>query len=510
MIKDNNIIEMKNILMVFNKKIIANDDVNFSVKEGEIHALMGENGAGKSTLMSILFGIYNPTKGTIKIRGKEEVITSPIKANKLGIGMVHQHFKMVDIFPLWRNISLGSEETIGKTIINSKKIKEDITEIMEKYNLNVDLNIKAENATVGMKQRAEILKVLYQGNEILVFDEPTAVLTPQEIDGFLEVLLELQRNGKTIILITHKLQEIKKVANTATVLRRGKSIGTYDVAKTSVEQLSEAMVGRKLVEIKNNYDTPSNEVALEIKNLSATKYGFRNIDALNDVSFNVKKGEIVAIAGVEGNGQLELANAISGMVHAHTGEIILNGKSITKDSVSKRFVEHKMSHIPEDRHKYGLALDWNLINNAAFEDIDTPAFSYKGLMRKGKIQQHAQEIIEKYDVRNADFGFAIARQLSGGNQQKMIVGREFSRDADFHLIFQPTRGLDVGSIEFIHSQILNLKSEGKAILLISYELSEIMQLADRIIVINAGNIIGELPGNKADRNQIGRMMMGAE
>ncbi|AGR40781.1 ABC transporter ATP-binding protein [Spiroplasma taiwanense] len=506
----NNIIEMKNITMIFNKKIIANENIDLEIKEGEIHALIGENGAGKSTLMSILFGIYNPTKGTIKIRNKEEVISNPIKANRLGIGMVHQHFKMVDIFPLWRNISLGSEKRLGKMFIDSKTIKEDISNIMKKYNLNVDLNINAEHATVGMKQRAEILKILYQENDILVFDEPTAVLTLQEIDGFLEVLLELQKNGKTIILISHKMNEIKKVANRATVLRRGKAIGTYDLKNTSIDILSEAMVGRKLVEIKNNFTNKNKTKLLELRNISVHKKGYKKIQALKNISFEVKRGEIVAIAGVEGNGQLELAEAISGMTRPFQGEIFINEEDITKKGISQRFIKYKMSHIPEDRHKHGLALDWNLINNSVFEDISTPNFSRKGILRKGKMQKHAQEIIEKFDVRNADFGFSIARQLSGGNQQKLIIGREMSRESDFYLIFQPTRGLDIGSIEFIHSEILKLKNENKGILLISYELSEIISLADRILVVNSGEIIGEIEGVNADRTVIGKMMMGVK
>ncbi|KAF5275457.1 hypothetical protein FQR65_LT16675 [Abscondita terminalis] len=386
-----NIVELKNIHMIFNKKIIANEDVNLSLQKGEIHALMGENGAGKSTLMSVLFGIYNPTKGKIFVKGKEEIITSPIKANRLGI------------------------------------------EIMDKYNLHVDLDMKAENATVGMKQRTEILKVLYQGNEILVFDEPTAVLTPQEIEGFLDVLLELQKNGKSIILITHKMAEIQRVANRATVLRKGKSIGTYNLSNTSIETLSEAMIGRKIVEVKNVYSPVKEEISLEVKDLIVRKSGFKKINQLDGISFNIKKGEIVAIAGVEGNGQLELAEAISGMADVVSGKIELNGADITNVSTSNRFIQHKMAHIPEDRHKHGLV--------------------------RGKIQEFAQKIIQDYDVRNADFGFSVARQLSGGNQQKMIVGREMSRNSEFYIIFQPTRGLDVGSIEFIHSQILKLKEK---------------------------------------------------
>lgn len=500
-------VEMENITMIFNKTIVANDDVNLKVKKGEIHALVGENGAGKSTLMSILFGMYEPTAGNIKINGKTEFITNPVKANRLGIGMVHQHFKIVDIFPLWQNIALGDEIDIAKTFTNSKKIKEEISEIMHKYNLTVDLNQIAGHATVGAQQRAEILKILYRSADILVFDEPTAVLTPQEIDGLLEVMLELKKDGKTIILITHKMAEIEKVADSATVIRRGKSIQTFDMKKTSVSELAEAMVGRKVVEVKNKYLPSKENVVLEMKNVSMKKISNPKVIGLKNFNLQIKAGEIVAIAGVEGNGQQEIACAITGLEKVNSGQILIKGVEITKASIDDRYKKYKISHIPEDRHKYGLVLDENIINNMVLQDVSSPEYSKFGILKRSAIQAHAQEIIQSYDVRGAEQGFAISRQLSGGNQQKAIVGREILRPHDLIVIFQPTRGLDIGSIEYIHSEILRDKEKGAAILLISYELSEVMALADKIVVVNSGNLINTISGKGAVREEIGKLML---
>ncbi|ATQ35837.1 ribose/galactose ABC transporter ATP-binding protein [Mesoplasma entomophilum] len=502
-----NAVEMKNISMIFNKKIVANKNINLEVKKGEVHALMGENGAGKSTLMSILFGIYEPTEGNIFVNGKEEIISSPVKATKLGIGMVHQHFKLVDIFPVWKNIILGSEETKYKQIINKKKIIEDLTKIMTEYNLEVDLNAKVKDISVGMKQRVEILKTLYRKAEIMVFDEPTAVLTPIEIEGLLKVIKELKAMGKTIILITHKMAEIKEVADRATIIRKGTYVGTYDVKKTSASKLAEAMVGRKIVEIKNNHKPNNNENLIVIEDLNVKKHSNNKVLGLKNFSTSIKAGEILGIAGVEGNGQIELAEAISGMVKVESGKVYVKDKNITNESISKRYNEHKMGFIPEDRHKFGLVLDANLITNVALQDISTKKYSKRGFINKTAMQTKTQQIISKFDVRNADAGFAIARQLSGGNQQKMIIGRELSRENNFIIIFQPTRGLDVGSIEFIHAEILRAKEEGKAILLISYELSEILQLSDRILVLNSGQIVGEVSGKEATREIVGKMMV---
>ncbi|AUM62337.1 ABC transporter ATP-binding protein [Spiroplasma monobiae] len=503
-------VEMENISMIFNKTIVANKDINFKVKKNEIHALVGENGAGKSTLMSILFGIYEPTTGSIKINNKLEAISNPIKASKLGIGMVHQHFKLVDIFPLWKNIALGAEELIAKTIVNSKKIKEEITAIMKKYNLNVDLDQSAGNASVGAQQRTEILKILYRDADILVFDEPTAVLTPQEIDGLLEVMKELQAAGKTIIFITHKMAEIWKVANSATVIRKGTVIDTFEISKTTPEKLAEAMVGRKIVEVKNEYKPTLTETVLKMKNVSVRKSNNHKILGLKNFSLEIKAGEVVAIAGVEGNGQQEIVNAITGLSKIEKGQILVSDEDVSKSSIYDRYNKFKIRHIPEDRHKHGLVLDSTLLENMVLQDISNSKFNKMGILNFAAIQTYGQKILLKFDVRNAQSGFAISRQLSGGNQQKAIVGRELTAESQLIVIFQPTRGLDVGSIEFIHSQILNAKNEGKAILLISYELSEVMSLADRIVVVNSGEMVGEIEAKGAKKEDIGRMMLGKE
>ncbi|AKX33981.1 ribose/galactose ABC transporter ATP-binding protein [Spiroplasma litorale] len=501
-------IEMKNITMIFNKKIIANNNINLKVKKGEIHAIIGENGAGKSTLMSILFGLYNPTFGEIFINGKSQIITNPVKANKLGIGMVHQHFKLIETYPFWKNISLGSEQTFLKFFINKQKTIKKITEIMNKYNLNIDLNKKPINSSVASQQKAEILKALYKESNILIFDEPTAVLTPNEIDGFLEVLLNLKKMGKTIVFITHKMAEIKKVADTATVLRNGEVVGEFDVKSTTVEQFATSMVGRKLKEVHVNYKEIKKDVILSIENLSMQNHNNHKITALKDFSLEISKGEIVSISGVEGNGQLELVNAITGLSKIKKGKIFIKNNLINKASVTKRYHKYKISHIPEDRHKHGLVLNNNLIDNMVLQDISQKKFSKFGFINFNAVQEYGQNIVKKYDVRNSQSGYAIARQLSGGNQQKAIVGRELERESDLIVIFQPTRGLDIGSIEFIHSEILKAKEKGKAILLISYELSEIIALSDRVIVLNSGNKVGELKGKEINIDKIGLMMMG--
>ncbi|KAJ3616965.1 hypothetical protein Zmor_008907 [Zophobas morio] len=376
---------------------------------------------------------------------------------------------------------------------------------MKKYHLELDLYKKAGRATVGEQQRAEILKILYREAEIMVFDEPTAVLTPQEIDGLLEIMQELKKDGKTIIFITHKMAEIEKVVDNATVLRLGEVVGTFDMKKTNVSQLAEAMVGRKIVEIRNKYDTVGEKVVLEMKNINVSKH--TGTTGLKDFNLKIHEGEVVAIAGVEGNGQQEIANVITGMIKPDSGQVILNNNDITRASIAKRYKKYKISHIPEDRHKHGLVLDNNVIENMVLQNVSSKQFSKGGFLKNDKIQSYAQGIISKFDVRGTQSGFAFARQLSGGNQQKAIVGRELTREHDLIVIYQPTRGLDVGSIEYIHSQILENKKSGAATLLISYELSEVMSLADRIVVVNSGNTIGVVNGKEAVREKLGLMMM---
>lgn len=506
--KNNNeyAIEMNNITKVFGD-LIANDDITLKVKKGEIHALIGENGAGKSTLMSILFGLYEPTKGEILINGKPEYINNPIKANQLGIGMVHQHFKLVDIFTVLDNITLGYEQLKGKVFLDRSKEARDIAQLAIKYNLQVDFRSKIVNISVGMQQRVEILKILYRGADILVFDEPTAVLTPQEIEGLLNIMLDLKKDGKTIIFISHKLDEVKKIADRATVIRRGKVVETFNVQDKNEKEIAEAMVGRNLVEIKNSGQAPREEVLLRIENLSVKKRGLTRLMALDDFNLTVHAGEIVAIAGVEGNGQTELVNVLTGLEKGASGKIIFNDINVNKKSIYERY-QNGMSHIPEDRHKYGLILEFNAIDNVVLQNINQKPFSNYGLLDKGAIQLYAQQIVNKYDVRGANSGFAVTRSLSGGNQQKLVIGRELSRQHNILVVVQPTRGLDVGAIEYIHNKILEEKAQGKAVLLVSYELEEIMSLADRIVVLHNGRITGEVTGNKIKREEIGLMMAG--
>ncbi|ATZ18403.1 ribose/galactose ABC transporter ATP-binding protein [Williamsoniiplasma somnilux] len=502
-------IEMEKITKSFlGGSIIANKDVDISVKRGEIHALVGENGAGKSTLMSILFGLYQPTSGIIKVNGKEVVITNPIKANKLGIGMVHQHFKLVDVNTVWENIALGSEITTAGFILNKNKIKTELTEIMNKYNLHVDLEAKIEKISVGMQQRVEILKILYRKADILVFDEPTAVLTPQQIDGLLNVMLDLKKDGKTIIFISHKIDEIKRVADTATVIRRGKKIVDINVSDVKGNEIAEAMVGRKLVEIKNPHTKPlTNVPLLEVLNLTVKKASNPKINGLETFNLVVRPGEIVAVAGVEGNGQKELVEAITGLSKATSGGVLFKEINVLDGNIAQRY-DLGMSHIPEDRHKYGMLLDFTVQDNIVSQEINKIPFSKFGIINKRAISRYAQSVIKDFDVRGSRNGSAIARGLSGGNQQKVVVGREMRKEHDLLVVVQPTRGLDIGAIEYIHSEILKEKAEGKGILLVSYELNEVMALADRIVVLNDGKLVGEIAGADAKKEYIGALMAG--
>lgn len=501
-------VEMINITKIFlGGKIIANDNINLNIKNGEIHALIGENGAGKSTLMAILFGLYDPTFGQIKINGQLVQITNPVRANKLGIGMVHQHFKLIEDYTVLQNIILGVEPVLHREWLDLKKAREKIEKIMNQYGLELDLDLKISKATVGQQQTTEILKMLYRDVNILVFDEPSAVLTPEEIKILLKIIKDLRREGKTIIFISHKLDEIKEIASQATVIRHGKVVGTFAVKDKTENEIAQLMVGRDLVSIVNTDHKIGDDVILELNNISVAKKSNPKILGLRNFSLKVNSGEIVSIAGVAGNGQIELVEAITGLTKVSAGIIKYKSEDITYSSIKKRSLKG-MAHIPEDRHKYGLILDWNLINNIAIQNIDQIPFSYYGFLNPNYMQKYAQDVIRSYDIRNAQSGFSIARELSGGNQQKAIIGRELSRTYDLLIVTQPTRGLDVGAIEYIHKKLLEEKDKGKAILLISYELTEVMTLSDRIIVLNSGQNMGELLAKNARRNEIGLMMAG--
>ena len=499
-------IEMLNITKKF-PGIIANDNITLQLKKGEIHALLGENGAGKSTLMSVLFGLYQPEEGTIKKDGQVVSIKNPNDANDLGIGMVHQHFKLVEVFSVLDNIILGVEPTKGP-FLKKDEARKKVVALSEKYGLKVDPDAMVEDITVGMPQRTEILKMLYRDNEILIFDEPTAVLTPQEIDELMEIMRGLRAEGKSILFITHKLNEIMAVADRCTVLRKGRYIGTVDVAHTTKEELSKMMVGRDVDFVVHKEPAKPGQVVLDVKGLTVASKVHKN-NAVKNVSFQARAGEIVCIAGIDGNGQSELVYGLTGIEPIVSGTITLKGQDITNAPIRKRSTSG-MSHIPEDRHKYGLVLDYTLEDNMVLQRYFEPEFVHAGFMKRKAIRAYAERLIEQYDVRSGQGPITIARSMSGGNQQKAIVAREIDRNPDLLIAVQPTRGLDVGAIEHIHSQIVAQRDAGKAVLLVSLELDEVMALSDRILVMYEGEIVGELDPKTTTVEEMGLYMSGAK
>ncbi|HKL57632.1 MAG TPA: ABC transporter ATP-binding protein, partial [Sphaerochaeta sp.] len=472
--------------------------------QGEIHAILGENGAGKSTLMSILFGLYHPDKGQIKVRGKEVTINSPNDANDLGIGMVHQHFQLVHNFTVTENIILGKE---GKFFLDRKSASKHIKALSEKYGLNIDPDMIIEDITVGMQQRVEILKMLYRDADILILDEPTAVLTPQEIIDLMQIMRNLVAEGKSVILITHKLNEIKAVADRCTIIRRGKFIGLVDVKKTSQEEMASMMVGRPVSFTVEKKPAQPGRVILELYDLNVMNN--KKMLGVKGLNLSVKSGEIVGIAGVDGNGQTELIEAITGLRAVEGGTIVLDGNDITHASVRKRN-EVGLGHIPEDRQKRGLVMESSLFNNIAIKEFYHPPFSKRGILNADYIEQYAQDVVTQFDVRSGEGIYSLAGKLSGGNQQKLIVGREVVSDPELLIAVQPTRGLDVGAIEYIHSQLIAHRDKGHAVLLISFELDEIFNLSDRIAVMYSGEIVDVVKTEDADENSIGLMMAGVK
>ncbi len=499
------VIEMLNIRKEF-PGIVANDNITLQVIPGEIHALLGENGAGKSTLMSILFGLYQAEKGIIKVKGKEVKITNPNIANELGIGMVHQHFKLVHNFTVTENIILGIEPIKGGKIDIATAAKR-IKELSELYGLSVDPYAKIEDITVGMQQRVEILKMLYRNADILIFDEPTAVLIPQEIIELMNIMRRLVKEGKSIILITHKLKEIKSVANRCTVIRKGKGIGTVDVKDTSEEKMAELMVGRKVSFRVDKNKAQLKEEVLKIENLHVKNT--RGLHAIKELSLSVRGGEILGIAGIEGNGQTELIEAITGLKKIESGKIVVDGKDISSMSIRRRN-ESGIGHIPEDRHKHGLVLDFTLEDNMILETYYKTPFSKRGILDRDQIRKYSNQLIEEFDVRSGQGSKTPARSMSGGNQQKAIIAREINRSPSLLVVAQPTRGLDVGAIEYIHRRIIDERDKGRAILLLSLELDEVMNVSDRIAVIYEGEIVGIVDPEATDENEIGLMMAGAK
>ena len=500
-------IEMVNITKRF-PGIIANDNVTLQLKRGEIHALLGENGAGKSTLMSVLFGMYQAEEGVIKKNGEVVKIMSPNDANALGIGMVHQHFKLVECFSVLDNIILGVEDT-KNGMLQRDKAREKVMALSERYGLSVDPDAIIEDISVGMQQRTEILKMLYRDNEILIFDEPTAVLTPQEIEELLQIMKNLAAEGKSILFITHKLNEIMEVADRCSVLRKGKYIGTVDVAGCTKDDLSRMMVGRDVEFAVQKEDPKPAEVVLEVENLCvASKRSKKN--AVNNVSFKVRAGESVCIAGIDGNGQSELVFGISGLENTAGGTVKFCGQDITAAPIRKRSLMG-MSHIPEDRHKHGLVLDYTLEDNMILQRYFEPEFTSKfGFLRRKNIRSYAQRLIDQFDVRSGQGPITISRAMSGGNQQKAIIAREIDKDPKLLIAVPPTRGLDVGAIEYIHKQIVNQRDNGKAVLLVSLELDEVMTVSDRILVMYEGEIVGELDPKKTTVEELGLYMAGAK
>ena len=500
------IIEMRNITKEF-PGIKANDNITLQLKRGEIHALLGENGAGKSTLMSVLFGLYQPDEGEILKNGEVVKINNPNDATALGIGMVHQHFKLVECFTVLDNIILGAEDTrFG--FIKKADAREKVSQLSEKYGLHVDVDEKIEDITVGMQQRTEILKMLYRDNEILIFDEPTAVLTPQEIDELMQIMRNLAAEGKSILFITHKLNEIMAVADRCTVLRKGRYVGTVDIKDTTKENLSQMMVGRPVEFVVKKAPAQPKEEVLKVEGLSVKSKVHKKL-AVNNVSFSVRSGEIVCIAGIDGNGQSELVYGLTGLEPVAAGKVTLNGEDVTKSSIRFRNT-HGISHIPEDRHKHGLVLDYTLEQNMVLQRYFEPEFQKHGFIKFNNVREYSDKLIEQYDVRSGQGSVTVVRSMSGGNQQKAVVAREMDREHSLLIAVQPTRGLDVGAIEYIHNQLVAKRDEGSAVLLVSFELDEVMNLADRILVMYEGEIVGQLDPKTTTVQELGLYMAGAK
>ena len=500
------VIEMRGITKAF-PGIIANDDITLELRRGEIHALLGENGAGKSTLMSILFGLYHPDSGTIVKNGNSVKINNPNDATRLGIGMVHQHFKLVHNFTVLENIVLGVETT-KRGFLHMSEAREQVVRLSKQYGLAINPDAYISGITVGMQQRVEILKMLYRENEILIFDEPTAVLTPQEIDELMTIMKELAKEGKSILFITHKLEEIMRSADRCTVLRKGRNIGTVDVSSTNVEELSEMMVGRKVSLVVDKPEPEPGEVVLDVKNLTV-RDPITGKSVVNDVSFEVRAGEIVCIAGIDGNGQSELVYALTGIRPANDGIVMLDGNDISRAPIRRRSNEG-MAHIPEDRHRHGLVLDYNLAFNLVLQTYHTPRFQRSGFLKYRDIYNYADDLIARFDIRSGQGGRTTTRSMSGGNQQKAIVAREIDRKPKLLVAVQPTRGLDVGAIEYIHSQLIHERISGAGVLLVSLELEEVINVSDRILVMFEGEIVADVNPKDVTFQELGLYMSGSK
>ena len=504
----------ENTVVVFMKDIVkkfgdftANDHINLKVHKGEVHAILGENGAGKSTLMNVLYGLYRPTSGQIFMNGEEVHLTSPKDAIERGIGMVHQHFMLIQPFTVTENIILGVEDVKGGFVIDKKLARKKVMELSERYGMQIDPDAKIEDISVGMQQRVEILKVLYRGANTLILDEPTSSLTPQEIDELMEIIRNLTKDGKSVILITHKLKEIKSCSDSCTIIRQGKYIKTVSVREVNENDLAAMMVGREVNFQVEKKDQEAGEIVLEVKNLHAKDY--RGVEILKGLNLNVRKGEIVGLAGVDGNGQTELVEILTGLKKAESGEISMLGKSISNKS-PKEIFNSGISSIPADRQKHGLVLEFSVEDNMILQHFEEAPYSNKGMLNRKKIKSHASELIENFDVRPRGCEERAAGQLSGGNQQKVIIAREVTNDKDLLIAVNPTRGLDVGAIEFVHRYLVEQRNKNRAVLLVSFELDEIMSLSDQIQVIFDGQITGIVNGKDADEKELGFMMAGGK
>lgn len=500
---DKKVVEMKNITKKFGD-FVANDSIDLTVHKGEIHALLGENGAGKTTLMNMLYGLYESTEGEIFINGKKVNITSPNIAIENGIGMVHQHFMLIETFTVVENIILGMETVKSLGIMDIKKATKDVEELSKKYGLHVDPNARIQDISVGMQQRVEILKALYRGADILILDEPTAVLTPQEIEEIMDIMENLTKQGKTIIIITHKLKEIKQSSDYCTIIRRGKKIDTVKVSEVTEEDLASMMVGRDVSFKVDKKDPDIGELTLELKDLVIKDN--RDLDTVKGLSLKLNKGEILGIAGIDGNGQSELIEGLTGLRSIESGSVVLGGKNIT-NLTPKEIMESGMNNIPEDRQRRGLVMDFTVAENMVLENYHKEPFTKKGILNHDEINNFSKDLIDKFDVRPRNHE-QFARALSGGNQQKVIIAREISNDPDVLIAAQPTRGLDVGAIEYVHKFLIDQRDRGKAVLLISFELDEIMNVSDRIAVIYDGKIVDIIDGKKADEKTLGYLMAG--
>ncbi|BCN32254.1 ABC transporter ATP-binding protein [Anaeromicropila herbilytica] len=499
-------VQMRGITKKFGS-FCALDHIDVDIKKGTIHAMLGENGAGKSTLMNVLYGLYQSDEGEIYLEGQKVNMKNPNVAIAHGIGMVHQHFMLVDNFTVTQNIILGNEITSGAGVINMKKAREEIIKTIEKYGLSVDPDAKIEDISVGMQQRVEILKALYRGANLLILDEPTAVLTPQEIEDLIKIMNNLIKDGKTIIIITHKLKEIKESADVCTIIRRGKYIDTVDVKKVKEEELATMMVGHAVNLVVDKTEATPKDVVFEIDNL--TVLDERKIPAVKNLSLKIRKGEIVGIAGIDGNGQKELVEAITNLTKVAGGTIKINGVEVQNTS-PKNTIDNKIATIHEDRQRRGLVLNYTVAHNMVIEKFKEEPFSKKGFLNEKEIVEHSKQMIKEYDIRPDNCELQPVRGLSGGNQQKVIIAREVANDPDLLIAVQPTRGLDVGAIEYVHKTLIRERDKGKAVLLISFELDEVMNVSDTIAVIYDGKIVKSFKQGTVDENTIGLLMAGGK